>query len=88
MRTALLHPSRVSAELTADLQRLKLMSMGITAKECTPSLHLEARAGSDMKKHHGVRVSVTDIRVKTEKQMTGVKQISVTTAANSAPPLE
>lgn len=28
------------------------------------------------------------ITCKTEKQMTGVKQISVTTAANSAPPLE
>lgn len=73
--TALLHPSRVSAELTADLQRLKLMSMGITAKECIPSLHLEARAGSDMKKHHGVRVSVTDIRVKTEKQSFKTKDL-------------
>ena len=72
---AFLHPHRVTADLTADLQRLNLLAMGITEKELTPSFHFEAHAGTDMKSHHGVKASVTDIRLKTEKQSFKTKDL-------------
>lgn len=73
--TATLHPHQVKADLTADLQKLDLLSMGYVEKELTPSLHFEAHAETDMKNHHGLRAAVTDIHLKTEKQTFKTKDL-------------
>ncbi len=65
---ASLNNKHVKADLTADLTSLNLQAMGITQKELTPSLHLETHAETNMNNHHGMKLDITDIHLKTAEQ--------------------
>lgn len=82
---ASLHPSRVKANGLIQIADLDLYGMGLVKTPFKTASNIDLHLNTNMKKSHGIRVSVKDIRLITEKQTYKTKDLHMgfTTARDS-----
>lgn len=82
---ASLHPSRVKADGLIQIADLDLYGMGLVKTPFKTASNIDLHLNTNMKKSHGIRVSVKDIRLITEKQTYKTKDLHMgfTTARDS-----
>lgn len=74
---ALLHPSRIKADGRIQVTNLDLYGMGIVNTPFKTAGNIDLHLNTNMKKSHGLRLSVTDIRLITDEQTYKTKDFHV-----------
>lgn len=65
---ASLHPSAIAADMLIQVKNLDLYGMGLLNSPLKTTENIDIQLKTDMKKSHGVRLSVKDINLITEKR--------------------
>lgn len=74
---ALLHPSRIKADGQIQVGGIDLYDMGLTASPLKTMGNVDLHLHTDMKRNHGLQVSVTHIQLLTESQTYKTKDLHV-----------
>lgn len=74
---ALLHPSRIKADGLIQVADLDLYGMGIVSTPFKTAGNIDIHLNSNLKKSHGLRLSVTNIQLITDKQTYKTKDFHV-----------
>lgn len=72
---ASLHPSAIAADMLIQVKNLDLYGMGLLNSPLKTTENIDIHLKTDMKKSHGVRLSVKDINLITEKKTFKTKDI-------------
>lgn len=72
---ASLHPSAIAADMLVQVKNLDLYGMGLLNSPLKTTENIDIHLKTDMKKSHGVRLSVKDINLITEKKTFKTKDI-------------
>lgn len=72
---ASLHPSAIAADMLIQVKNLDLYGMGLLNSPLKTTENIDIQLKTDMKKSHGVRLSVKDINLITEKKTFKTKDI-------------
>lgn len=65
---ASLHPSAIAADMLIQVKNLDLYGMGLLNSPLKTTENIDIHLKTDMKKSHGIRLSVKDINLITEKR--------------------
>ena len=65
---ASLHPSAIAADMLVQVKNLDLYGMGLLSSPLKTAENIDIHLKTDMKKSHGIRLSVKDINLITEKK--------------------
>lgn len=65
---ASLHPSAIAADMLVQVKNLDLYGMGLLSSPLRTTENIDIHMRTDMKKSHGIRLSVKDINLITEKR--------------------
>ena len=72
---ASLHPSAIAADMLVQVKNLDLYGMGLLSSPLKTAENIDIHLKTDMKKSHGIRLSVKDINLITEKKTFKTKDI-------------